>query len=654
MRRDMARLEAAVVPLQSLMRGYVARMRTTRLAEARKAASEHGEANLSQDGQQYQDAMEDLQDAGVGSEGMSPEDRHPREQFYDDFQVILGAIDVEIDSEPTINGQRIDLWDLYRLARQQDCELEARDWKLVTEQLGFEPVNSLVWRVQACYLQNLADFEYHIKTFESNNGMDEEETEEQEETGRHATAESFRPTSDAGTAPKQPVTDPSSPACQSSPPIARSKRSLGHSDLLRSDSAYPSSGPRKRRRVDRSSVIPPTPDEKLGLSTNTSDGVAMQDKSSPLKSKAIGNGDGIESSSGDESDELLNEEMDGVEGQDELPSRSDASRRKFVEPETQDWLITRDHLFLDDGNNISPSQQLHLESDAVKSLDQFVPNSGGALAEDDRFSPAAVKLEDVANTRVLRSAPRRAVVSAPLTSSSRDRTNGKVTKRTLPASYRRKTAPTAGVTVKASVPSGRTESRPQAQPDRTTMARPSSTSPVRATNSSTSRSGQLNAYATTPAMRPSTDRFPALSRSGPHPIPNNKEVPASQNSETWDEARVEAQFSHFQALGYKTNHIHQAMEAATMSRGPMIVALDSLSKGGGLPQDEAGVWTPRDCSDLLKIKKYERQVGKGKGVAGSADGKMKVMAWNLEKKHTKQGVEARWKFMQLLDKTDGV
>lgn len=652
----MARLEAAVIPLQSLMRGYVARLRTANLVKAREAGSESGRFDLSQDDDQCQDAENDLPETGVDSQEMLPEDRDPREQFYDDLQVILGAIDVQVDREPVINGHRIDLWDLYRLARQQECELEARDWKLVTEGLGFQPIKGIVWKVQACYLQNLAEFEHHIKIFEGNDGIEEEEGEQQAETGHDTAAESLHLTSDAVTAPKQPVADPSSPAYRSSPPIAGSKRSLGHADLISSGSVYPSSGPRKRRRVDRTSVIPPTPEDKLGLPNNSFGGVATSGQSSPLMSRAIANRDEIEIISDDESDGHVDQAVDGDRGQDELPIQPDPLGKGFVEPETQDWHISKGPFFLDNENDVCPSQQLHSESDAIKSLDQGLPDSHSAAAEkDNRASPVAANLGVLGgpSARVTRLNSEGAAVPTPLASARRVLVTGKVKKRTLPASYQRQPASTAAATAIASTPNQQTIRQSQPQPNGKVLVQPPSTAPVHTTNGDASRSTPVNAHTPTTAMQLSTNRSPVFSTSAPPERTGNEDAPASPESETWDEAFVEAQISYYQARGHKKDHIVQAIGAATMSRGPMVVALRSLSVSGSLPQNEAGVWTAQDCRDLRTVKNHERQVEKGKGIAELADGKVKVMAWNLEKKHGKKRMEDRWKFMQMLDKAEG-
>lgn len=115
---------------------------------------------------------------------------------------------------------------------------------------------------------------------------------------------------------------------------------------------------------------------------------------------------------------------------------------------------------------------------------------------------------------------------------------------------------------------------------------------------------------------------------------------------------MEAQVQHFQAMGYEAGHISIAMEAANMDRGAMVSALESLSKGRGVPEDVAGVWTIRDDKDLRRVKNYDDQAMKGKGPADYREhSNVTVKASNLVEKHTNKGMEVRWKFLKMLNKT---
>lgn len=653
----MATLEAAFVPLQSAMRGFVARMRTTALAEARRMDQKPGGADTTLDDEQFETATDELSGENVSSIDIPPNDRVSREQFYNDLKVVSEFIGTEIDNQPIINGQSIDLWDLYSLALQQNCDLGARDWKLITERLGFEPVKGAVYKVQACYLHNLAEFEQHMKTFEGNDGMDEEAVdqeedvvmEEDDEEGRDSdvAAEGLQPISQFETAPMEIIAEPSSPFYRSSPPITRSKRSFDQTDLLRSDSAYPSSGSRKRRRVDRNSVIPPTPEDKLGVPTVAVHDHGMQDKSSPLKSKAVDNSDAIMIRSDDDSGESVSGVMDSIEEEEELPAQVNTPKQKFIEPETQDWMVIQDPFSRGVIDDPSPSQQLLIESEAFKSPHQVVPSNRSPLVKTRPPPPAEEVLGKMrsSSTRELRSNPGRAAKPATLTT-SRTRAPGinQVKKRTLPASYQRKASSALPVKSTGAVLTKQPGQQSPVHPQGTITARPNSTTPARTIYGSTLRI----ANTPTPAMRASTD----VQSRAPRPTAD-QDVISLERSEKWEEAHVVAQFRHFEALGYKTNHISQAMEAGTMSRGPMIVALQSLHDGRGIPENARGVWTTRDCKALLKVKKHEHQVGKGKGVASRTDNNIRVMAWNLEKKHGKEGVEDRWKFMQVSGQVEG-
>lgn len=127
-----------------------------------------------------------------------------------------------------------------------------------------------------------------------------------------------------------------------------------------------------------------------------------------------------------------------------------------------------------------------------------------------------------------------------------------------------------------------------------------------------------------------------------------------------DPAVIDAQFAHFQALGYEKAHIGRAMEAATFQRGPMTVALQSLHEGRGLPAREAGVWTDSDDEMLKAVRDHDRRIEKGKFTAGSAgaglegeDGERlglrnERLRAKLMVKHGRW-VELRLQFMDMMD-----
>ncbi|CAN8098360.1 unnamed protein product [Discula destructiva] len=655
-RRDLANLETAVLPLQSLLRGYLVRMKAAeRLAAVLHGpASEHAVFEPEQDGEQAEGSQKDQEHADMDSnESQVSDDPSPRDQFWSDLEDIVEATGLEINRTPIIAGRKTDLWELYSIATEQHCEPEERDWKVVAERLGFEPAKSLIRKVQACYLQNLADFEDHIKAFESNDGKTEGEQEVEAEEADKAddgadAAESFHTPSEAVTAPKQPLADAPSPAYRSSPPTAGAKRSFGQSDLLRSDSAFPSSGARKRRRVDRASVIPPTPEDKLGTASKFHSRASRQNDSSPPSQHTITNGQIIELSSGGESDELLDEDLGDIESADELPPLKELPRReRFAEPETQDWHIEQDDHDFGGENCPSPSDQLHLESNILRSPDLALPNRSTTTADMAQASSLTARLRGagIPNTRILRSSPQPAAVQAHVSSSSRGPVNGngKVTKRTLPFQYKRKSAAASTSTPVPPKKPTFLQRIPHSNGSSTTHL--SSTAPVHSTKNAVLRPTRLNGNASL-GDKSYTNPSLAVPHSTPSQPSSSKGVPLDEDPQKFDGAYVNAQFEHFQALGYKERHIDQAMKAATMMRDFMVPALESLRTGRGIPQNERGVWTSQDCQDLRMVKLYERQLEKGKAVAGSRmNNNMRIKAWALEKKHGKQNMKERWQYM---------
>lgn len=644
-RRDLKNFEAALIPLQARMRGFVARIQHAerRLAIIDDAGQVPVDDESEEDEEQFEDAREVLQDVDMKSTGSQVSvNVDPRDQFWADLDAIVNGSGIEIDKAPTVNGQEIDLWELYRSATEQPCEPEERDWKLVTERLGMEPVKSLVRKIQACYLQNLADFEDHIKAFENADGEDGEDSEE---AGRDADAvASFQPTSDAVTAPRQPSAHPLSPGYRSSPSATRLEQSLEHTDLLRSDLALFSSGLRKRRRVDRNSVIPPTPEDKTGLPNGSHDRAAWD--SSPLKQQSIANGQTMEM---DEANELLEGHMESDDDSDELPSLSELPKKKFVEPETQDWHIELD---TEDEDDASPSQQLQLDSDADQSASLAPHNRGMTVKDTKRRSAPALPLGG-GSASVTRSHPQSTPIEAPATRSSRTPVHGKAPKRTLPAEYSRKSIspPATG----PELPRNTTHLQRPPPSRATSAAQFSSTAPVRSANQSVPGRKLANANAASPAVRAHRNNASGFSAKTP---PVSHTLSGKEAPKLLEKDFVEAEVQHFQAMGYKETHINEAMKAANMVRKYMVPALESLDLGRGIPQDVAGVWTAQDSVDLRAVKEYERRVEKGKAIAGQQEHyTAKVTAWRLrsrlEEKHGKKNMEERWSFMLLLGETDG-
>lgn len=647
-RSNLVNAEAALVPLQAMMRGYVIRQR-----EARRRAEAIAAAN----------AFEDSRQGSVMSNGEPRPDRAERREFYEDLQAYIEVNGANVKFWPPIGGRRVDLWDLFRIATQQDCEPDERDWAQVAEGLKYDSSRSeVVTEVRNAYQQNLIDFEESIRAFDNDVGS-EEDPEEVEEAGGDTAGGSLLGTSDFVTTSRQPVANPSSAAYPSSPLRAGGKRSRQHSELLSFEPGYPSSGTRKRRRLNENAEIPPTPEGMLGFTRGHRRPVPSQDLSSPLKARGLADGDAIAISSGEESDDLLDEEMVEELVDAELPSHARPPRKKYVEPETQDWRFGMNDQGLLDSvgeEDISPSQQLQLESDAFRSPNRFISSRQIAGQwKTNQPSPATGDLKATGN-RGSRARPFQALNSdtAPVageeygTRSSRSAVIGKAPKRTLPAQYQRKPDSVTPTLVAAS-DSARNAAQPKSPYP---VHAPSIQAAVRPANEKASRPKPSGAYTPKPTALSSPRRAPPMSTSRPQTLPSRKDaISHEENGVDYDPDYVDAQIQHFQAMGYKGPHISQALEAATLQRGPMIQALESLAQGRGIPENEPGIWTPRDNADLRMVLKYERLTEKGKQPASTGpDGqrRSKVLAarFRLEGKHGKKGpggFDSRAVFLQM-------
>ncbi|KAH8776667.1 hypothetical protein F5883DRAFT_614321 [Diaporthe sp. PMI_573] len=372
-RRDRAQLESSIVPLQSLIRGYILRMRKAeRLLDVLERKTEPLEDDRDEDAEQYEDAQEDLNSEVDG------DDSSLRDQFYEDLRDYIDVSGAEIEPNPTIDGREIDLWELYSIATQQDCAAENRDWKQVAQRLGFDWTSptGCAKELRECYDRNLAEFEEAIGSYDDQDGT---AVAEDERVSRGNEEEALVQTSDAVTAPKQPSRAPLSPIYRPSSPIAGVKRSFQQSNDSQSELGYPSDRSSKRRRRDRETAIPQTPEHKLRFAGGSSSRAAVQDCSSPLKSRgAATEAEGMYSM--DDADAFLDNDIHDIQEIDQLPDPAPARKRRFIEPETQDFGLAigceadarqsteRDNNgYMTDEDDNSPSQQLRSEFDAFSS-----------------------------------------------------------------------------------------------------------------------------------------------------------------------------------------------------------------------------------------------------------------------------------------------
>ncbi|KAG6361813.1 hypothetical protein INS49_010042 [Diaporthe citri] len=629
-------------PSSALMRGYLLRMRKAEgLLDSLEANSEPLEAGQDEYAEQYEDAQEELNPEVDGN------DSSFRDQFYEDLQDYLEVSGAEIERHPVVDGREVELWDLFSVATQQDCAVEDRDWKKVAQRLGFDWTSSTgcVKDLKECYDRNLAEFEEAIGSSDDQDdtarGEEEQATYDNEEQG-------LPQTSDAMTAPKEPSPARLSPPYRSSSPVAGVKRSFQQSTDPQSELGYPSDGSGKRRRRDRGKAIPQTPDHKLGLEAGTSSRAAAQGFSSPLRSRGAATGrDGVYSV--DDVDDFLNNGMHDIQEIDDLPDIPPPRKKRFVEPETQDFgaVVDGDDVrlsteetntgYMTDEDDISPSQQLQSEFHAFSSPAHPVPIRGNGTASASR--PPFVETRPRPPGRPAKDTHTSASGTATTNGSAKGGTAHnrastlKATKRSLPQQYQAQPAVSAAARPPASAPIRNGVAAPPLQSRPPIVARPTAVAPVHSPDVVMQRSRQRMS---------ATPTRPVQSSAQPRNFPD------------FGEEYVDAQFEHFLAFGYDTRHIGQAMEVASLQRGPMTVALQSLAAGKGLPQNAAGVWTDEDDDKLRKVRAYDRRQKSGAPSSGSGENsgeKAQVERYRsfLLTKH-QSWFAYRLAFMNLMDK----
>lgn len=624
------------------MRGYLLRMRKAEgLLDALEANAEPTEDDQIEDAAQYEDAQEDLTPEVDGN------DSSLRDQFYEDLLDYLEVSGAQIERHPVVDGREVELWDLFSVATQQDCAIEDRDWKKVAQRLGFDWTSSAGCAndLKACYDRNLAEFEEAIGSCDDHDtaGGEEEQVSHDDE------AQGLPQTSDAVTAPKEPSGAPFSPPYRSSSPVAGVKRSFQQSTDPQSELGYPSDGSGKRRRRDRGKAIPQTPDHELGLARGSNSRAATQDFSSPLKSRGAATGrDPVYSV--DDADNFLNNGMHDIQEMDDLPDLAPPRKKRFIEPETQDFgvfmggedvvrqSIEENNIGdMSDDDDISPSQQLQSEFDAISSPAPPVPIRGNGTASanrppfvEPRPRPTGGLVKD-AHTSASGTATAKGGVAHNRTSTL------KATKRSLPQQYQAQ--PTASAPIQNAIAAPALQSRSPV------VARPTIVAPAHSPDVVIQKSRPTVPSAQTrQSMGPPTSSAPV-----PGPARNRDESPAPNFNEDY----IDAQFEHFTALGYDPQHIGRAMEVTSMQRGPMTVALQSLQVGKGLPRNVEGVWTDEDDNKLREVRDYDKRQKARAPSSGSSEDvteKARVERYRafLLKKH-KSWCAHRQAFMDMMD-----
>lgn len=629
-----------------------------------QANAESLERDHDEDAELFEDAQEDVNSEVDGHHSSL------RDQFYEDLRDYIDVSGAKIELHPIINGRVIELWDLFSAATQQDCAAEDRDWKQVANFLGFDWTKSAgcAKELEECYDRSLAEFEEAMGSYDDQDGT---AMAEDEQVSSDDEVQALVHTSDAVTAPKQLSTAPLSPAYRSSSPIAGAKRSFQQSNDPQSELSYPSDRSSKRRRRDQEAAIPQTPEHKLRSGGGSSNRSALQDFSSPLKSR----GAAIEHEGlylMDEADAFLNNGIHDTEEIDQLPDPAPARKQRFIEPETQDFghamgsendvrhtIENDDNGYMTDDDGNSPSQQLQSEFEAFTSPPRPVPVRQNGAVSTNRLpvaEPSPRRREGPTN-KAHTFASRTGDDSGSAERAARNSISSvKATKRSLPQQYRTKQAVSTAARPPASGPARSRVAVPPLQSTSSVIVRPTDVSSTHQSDVLSHHSKQKMHPTSTREVQSSAQQHNSVRRtpasSAPKPGPAHTED--RTNTAEFDEDYINAQFEHFQALGYEVRHIASAMEAASLQRGPMTVVLQSLTAGKGIPQEEEGVWTDYDDEKLRKIVEHGRREQSGVASSSSAHNAgeiARVSAYKtfLLKKHTPRYYARRLAFKDMLD-----
>ncbi|KAI1178351.1 hypothetical protein F4777DRAFT_114684 [Nemania sp. FL0916] len=251
------------------------------------------------------------------------------EQFYRDYNTFLESTEITSRPIPSVQGKAIALWDLWQLVRSKKVEISELDWQQVAEDLGFNwrSMKSVPKDIQHCYEEHLAPFAEAMMNFNDSDEDDE-------------------------LIDDNPGADTDGPLPSSPPLLPSLKRSYAAASLGERHIS-PREWP-KRRKTDRIHEM----SSPISLHDSDRTPRASPRTQAPRSSnlRAV-----------DEMGDTLSS----------LPL-SPPKRRGQLEPETQDFVFdTNTQLPVYDQNlvqsddesqnQITPSQQLHRESDAVSS-----------------------------------------------------------------------------------------------------------------------------------------------------------------------------------------------------------------------------------------------------------------------------------------------
>ncbi|PSS03414.1 Rap1 Myb domain-domain-containing protein [Coniella lustricola] len=122
-----------------------------------------------------------------------------------------------------------------------------------------------------------------------------------------------------------------------------------------------------------------------------------------------------------------------------------------------------------------------------------------------------------------------------------------------------------------------------------------------------------------------------------------------------DEVYVENVFKHFKRLGYAESDITVAQDATSCEPRLMTAVLESLANGRPIPEDEPGIWANADMQEMYMIIKYQRRLENGKETEGPGmNDRARVRIWQarnrLEAKHGEAALERRIQFLQSMQR----
>ncbi|KAI0851155.1 TRF2-interacting telomeric protein/Rap1 C terminal domain-containing protein [Daldinia vernicosa] len=418
-----------------------------------------------------------------------PNDISMKEQFLCDYQAYVEVEGLQFVPWVTIKGRTFELWDLWQAVASQKMDSSERDWQQIAERLGFDWVQheTIPDEIREYYEKYLAAFEEIWESFDADTA-DDSEDEEAEEDEEDSNARELLP---------------------SSPPIMPSLKRSFDAHRSPSDHTYPQPSP-KRRRINRDAEIPSTPDHV--------------NKTSDLRSQAD---NGTTPSTRRSTQRTAGERIEDNESRDAVPELPVFETQVNFEMESQ--------------CNITPSQQLHQESDAI-SLDpaDASPTPKVRTRVTNRGTPTPKRLirnpfqEDSDGEMT-----RPTTTSHSYDNSVRATVSGITKRRSLPKSYAQKSPPTSGASTSVVAP------REDIQHSRLERS-------------------QLSRRLSSP-----------------------KETP-------------EDIIDRFCSLGYPRGIVLQSLRATTWRLGDAGHVMEILKRGEELPQRTHGVWTQRD-DDALKL-----------------------------------------------------